>query len=62
MSEDHCCIDYSSEYKRLCEANQKLNTQYEECLVRLEEKEKQIAFLEGQIKAFEFCVSKGCKQ
>ena len=58
--------NYEAEFRRACETNEQLKIE-NVCLVehcedlksKLIESEKEIAFLKGQVKAFEFCVAKG---
>ena len=59
MNENTVGVNYEYEYQKLLEEKQKLGEQYDESRLILAEKEKHVAFLNGQIEAFRFCVSRG---
>ena len=58
--------NYEAEFHRACKTNEQLKIDNvslaehcEELKCKLTESEKEIAFLKGQVKAFEFCIAKG---
>lgn len=55
MSEDRAVCDYEKTLELMHEDQQKLN----EARAQIVEQSRRIAFLEGQVNAFQFCVSKG---
>ena len=67
MQNEHAVsLNYESEFYRVCETNERLKldiesleSQYKGLENSLSEAEKEIAFLKGQVKAFEFCIAKG---
>ncbi|MBE6784165.1 MAG: hypothetical protein E7536_09170 [Ruminococcaceae bacterium] len=67
MQKEHAAsLNYEAEFHRACETNERLKldieslkSQYKGLENSLSEAEKELAFLKGQIKAFEFCIAKG---
>lgn len=55
MSEDRAVCDYEKTLELMHEDQQKLN----EARAQIVEQSRRIAFLEGQVNAFQFCVSRG---
>lgn len=53
------CELLRGDLEKLHQDNKSLEEQYKSLENTLAESEKEIAFLKGQVKAFEFCVAKG---
>lgn len=52
-------FDWQGEYKRLKDELNKSYEQFEVAKAKHADMSQRLAFLEGQIKAFEFCIEKG---
>lgn len=59
MSENRAVCDYEKTLELMHEDQQKLLQQLDEARAQIVEQSRAIAFLEGQVNAFQFCVSRG---
>lgn len=58
MSEDRAVCDYEKTLELMHEEQQKLLHELDEARAQIVEQSRRIAFLEGQVNAFQFCVSR----
>lgn len=61
MSETRACMNYEAECERLSEELYKTQIKLNETLVDMQRLEQRIAFLDGQVKAYEFSITGGWK-
>ena len=59
MSEDRAVCDYEKTLELMHGEKQKLLDELDEARAQIVEQSRRIAFLEGQVNAFQFCVSRG---
>lgn len=59
MSENRGVCDYEKTLELMHVEQQKLRQQLDEAKAQIVEQSRTIAFLEGQVNAFQFCVSRG---
>lgn len=56
------CEQYRKEIERLLAENTRLKKEKSELLVNLEGYDRTVRYLQGQVKAYEFAISKGVKK
>lgn len=59
MSEDRAVCDYEKTLELMHKEQQKFQHELDEARAQIVEQSRRIAFLEGQVNAFQFCVSRG---
>lgn len=66
--DDKCSMNYEAECQalrremaRLVDEREKLGIQYEQSLKQNDHLEREIAYLKGQVAAYEYCISGGNK-